>query len=200
MNYKVQQHLKPKTLNGISADQITQHWKLYEGYVKNVNRLFEEVAKTEPGAPSWAELKRRLGFEIDGVVLHEYYFGNLARGSGLGAGGDLAADLGATWGSVDAWREDFAKTGGMRGVGWAILYRDPANGLLFNWWVSSHEQGHPAAFHPILVLDVFEHAYMVDFGAGGRSKYVTAFLENVSWEVVEQRHQESKAGRFAARS
>ena len=200
MNYKVQQHLKPKTLTGISADQITQHWKLYEGYVKNVNRLFEDVSKAEPGSPSWAELKRRLGFEIDGVVLHEYYFGNLARGAALAPGGALAADLGATWGSLDAWREDFTRTGGMRGVGWAILYRDPATGGLFNWWISSHDQGHPAGFHPVLVLDVFEHAFMIDFGAAGRGEYIAAFLGNVNWEVVEDRHQESKAGRFAARS
>ena len=102
------------------------------------------------------------------MVLHEYYFANLASGSKLSPGSDLAVDLGAAWGSVGAWREDFAKTGGMRGVGWAILYRDPATGGLFNWWVSSHEQGHPAGFNPVLVLDVFEHAFMVDHGAGGR--------------------------------
>lgn len=199
MNYKVQEHLKPKALSGISDDQIAQHWKLYEGYVKSANGLIEGVARAEAGSPPWAELKRRLGFEVDGIVLHEYYFGNLARGSTLRPAGDLAPDLGATWGSVGAWRKDFAKTGGMRGVGWAIVYHDPATGDLFNWWVSSHELGHPAGFHPVLVLDVFEHAYMADFGAGGRAEYVAAFLENVNWEVVEQRYHESKAGRFTAR-
>ena len=199
MNYKVQDHLKPKALSGISDDQIAQHWTLYEGYVKNANGLLDGVAKTEAGSPTWAELKRRLGFEVDGMVLHEYYFGNLASGSKLSPGSDLAVDLGAAWGSVGAWREDFAKTGGMRGVGWAILYRDPATGGLFNWWVSSHEQGHPAGFSPVVVLDLFEHAFMVDHGAGGRAEYVAAFLENVNWEVVEQRHKNSKAGRFAAR-
>ncbi len=183
MNYKVQEHLKPKALAGISDDQITQHWKLYEGYVKNANGLIEGVARAEAGSPPWAELKRRLRFEVDGIVLHEYYFGNLAGGSTLRPASDLAADLGATWGSVGAWREEL----------------DPATGGLFNWWVSSHEQGHPAGFHPVLVLDAFEHAYMVDFGAGGREEYVAAFLENVNWEVVEQRYRESKAGRFTAR-
>jgi Fe-Mn family superoxide dismutase len=199
MNFKVQEHLKPKALSGISSDQITQHWKLYEGYVKNANRLLDDCAKAKAGTPAWAELRRRLGFEVDGIVLHEYYFGNLAKGSRPGASRPLAVDLGATWGSLDEWRQDFVHTGGIRGVGWAILYHDPATGGLFNWWISSHEQGHPAGFHPVLVLDVFEHAYMVDFGAGGRDKYVTTFLENVNWEVVEQRYQDSKAGRFAAR-
>jgi superoxide dismutase, Fe-Mn family len=107
--------------------------------------------------------------------------------------------VGAAWGSAGAWREDFAKTGAMRGVGWAILYHDPATGALLNCWISSHEQGHPAGFHPILVLDVFEHAFMVDYGASGRAEYITAFLENVNWEVVEQRHKDSKAGRYTAR-
>jgi superoxide dismutase, Fe-Mn family len=87
----------------------------------------------------------------------------------------------------------------MRGVGWAILYHDPATGTLLNCWISSHEQGHPAGFHPVLVLDVFEHAFMVDYGAGGRADYIAAFLDNVNWEVVEQRHKDSKAGRYTAR-
>ena len=136
---------------------------------------------------------------MNGLVLHEYYFANLASGSKLSPGSDLASDVGAAWGSAGAWREDFAKTGAMRGVGWAILYHDPATGALLNCWISSHEQGHPAGFHPILVLDVFEHAFMVDYGASGRAEYITAFLENVNWEVVEQRHKDSKAGRYTAR-
>ena len=104
MNYKVQDHIKPKALTGISDDQIGQHWKLYEAYVKNANGLLDGAAKAEAGSPMWAELKRRLGFEVDGMVLHEYYFANLASGSKLSPGSDLAVDLGAAWGSVGAWR------------------------------------------------------------------------------------------------
>jgi Fe-Mn family superoxide dismutase len=199
MNVKVHEHLRPRKLSGISEEQIAQHWKLYEGYVESANRLLDAVSRAEAGSPAWAELKRRLGFEIDGVVLHEYYFGNLAAGPALDSGGPLAADLGGTWGSLPAWREDLVRTAGIRGVGWAIVYHDPATGGLFNWWVSSHEQGHPAGFHPILVLDAFEHAYMVDYGAGGRERYIAAFLESVNWEVVEQRYRDSKAGRFTVR-
>ena len=199
MEYKVQEHLKPKALTGISDDQIAQHWALYEGYVKNANRLLEAAAGADAGSPAWAEQRRRLGFEMDGVVLHEYYFGNLASGSKLSPGSDLASDAGAAWGTVGAWREDFTRTAGMRGVGWAILYHDPATGGLFNCWISSHEQGHPAGFHPVLVLDVFEHAFMVDYGASGRADYIAAFLDNINWEVVEQRYKDSKAGRYTAR-
>ncbi len=79
----------------------------------------------------------------------------------------------------------------MRGIGWVILYHDPLTGRLFNWWVSDHEVNHPVGLRPVLVLDVFEHAWMVDYGAGEKGKYVEAFLENVSWEVVERRFKDS---------
>ncbi len=194
VHYPVQEHLKPRGLKGISAEQIEQHWHLYEAYVKNANDLLEELEEAKPGSREWAELKRRLGFEFNGMVLHEYYFGNLAPGVTMNPGSALAAVLVETWGSIPAWREDFAKTAEMRGIGWAILYHDyhdPLARRLFNWWVSDHEINHPAGLHPILVLDVFEHAWMVDYGVGEKAKYVEAFLENVSWEIVEQRFKDS---------
>jgi len=87
----------------------------------------------------------------------------------------------------------------MRGIGWAILYHDPLVDRLYNWWVSGHEVDHPAGFDPILVLDVFEHAYMVDYGTSERSEYVKAFFANLNWKVVEQRFDETKARRVASR-
>ncbi|HET8576442.1 MAG TPA: Fe-Mn family superoxide dismutase [Methylomirabilota bacterium] len=199
MSYSVQERIKPKALQGISDEQIRQHWALYEGYVKNVNGLIEDLERAEIGSRSWAELKRRAGFEFNGMALHEYYFGNLAAGSQLSAQSALASELVESWGTVEVWRQDFAKTGAMRGVGWAILYRDPMGDRLFNWWIGDHELNHPAGCHPIIVLDVFEHAWMVDYGAGGRDEYIRAFLENVCWEVVEQRHKDSRAGHTPAR-
>jgi len=198
--YPVQEHLKPMALKGISAKQIEQHWKLYEGYVKNTNEALEELDHVRVGSRQWAELKRRLGFEFNGMVLHEYYFGNLAAGASLSPGSVLAAALAEEWGDLPAWREDFAQTAAMRGIGWVILYHDPHSGHLFNWWVSDHEVNHPAGLHPILVLDVFEHAWMVDYGAGEKAKYVEAFLENVNWEIVEQRFKDSVERTAPARS
>ncbi|HLF49185.1 MAG TPA: Fe-Mn family superoxide dismutase [Methylomirabilota bacterium] len=197
-SYPVQQHLKPGRLTGISDAQIEQHWALYEGYVKNTNSLFEALGRLEIGSREWAELKRRAGFEFNGMVLHEYYFGNLAAGSHLSPSSDLAVALTAMWGTVNVWREDLAKTAAMRGVGWAILYHDPAADRLFNWWVSDHEVNHPAGLHPILVVDVFEHAWVVDYGIAGREAYIAAFFENVHWEVVEQRFRTSTAGHLTA--
>jgi Fe-Mn family superoxide dismutase len=191
MAYQAQDHLKPRGLTGISDQQVEQHWHLYEAYVKNTNELIEEIETAQHGSRAWGELKRRLGFEFNGMVLHEYYFANLATGATLSPGSELATALSEGWGDIPAWREDFAQTAAMRGVGWVILYHDPLEGTLFNWWVSDHEVNHPAGLHPILVLDVFEHAWMVDYGAGEKDKYVKAFLENVSWEVVEQRFKDS---------
>jgi superoxide dismutase, Fe-Mn family len=189
--YQVQDHLKPEGLKGISAKQIEAHWQLYEGYVKNTNELLEELNHARLGSRHWGELKRRLGYEFNGMVLHELYFGNLAAGTALSSRSPLAGALGETWGDLPAWREDFAKTAAIRGIGWVILYHEPISGHLFNWWVSDHEVNHPAGLHPILVLDVFEHAWMVDYGAGEKAKYVAAFLENVNWETVEQRFKDS---------
>ena len=192
MTYKVQEQLKPRSLTGISNGQIEQHWQLYEAYVRNTNELLEELAAGEPGTRHWAELKRRLGFEFNGMALHEYYFGNLAAGRPLRQKSALAETLAAGWGDFRSWREDFGKTAAMRGIGWVILYHDPSAGRLFNWWVSDHEVNHPAGLTPILVLDVFEHAWMVDYAAGEKGKYVDAFLENIGWETVERRFKDSR--------
>lgn len=194
MSYIVQERLRPRKLEGISEDQIEQHWALYKGYVAGVNGLLEELTRLEAGSRAWAELKRRAGFEWSGMVLHELYFGNLAAGKRLREGGALAAALEREWGSLDAWRTDFARTGATRGIGWAFLAHDPAVGRLFNWWVTEHEQGHGVCLNPILVMDVFEHAYMVDRGASGRGAYIEAFLANVDWDVVEQRYGDSIGG------
>jgi superoxide dismutase, Fe-Mn family len=188
--YLVRQELRPKDLPGISEDQLGQHWKLYEGYVKNVNLLNEKLAalaSKKDFGPEFAELKRRLGFEYDGMILHEHYFGILRSGrKPLGDESSSMKLMKKSFGSFDAWKEEFTAIGKMRGVGWAILYFDPRAGTLTNHWIGMHEEGHPAGFVPILVMDVWEHAFMVDAGADGRPKYIEAFFKNVDWPKVEQ--------------
>jgi len=192
MSYKPREDLKPRSLTGISDGQIEQHWHLYEAYVKSTNELLDDLGGAEPGSRPWAELKRRLGFEFNGMVLHEYYFGNLATGRPLRRKSALAEAFALGWGDFPSWREDFARTAAMRGIGWVVLYDDPRDGRLFNWWVSDHEVNYPAGLTPILVLDVFEHAWMVDYAAGEKDKYVDAFLENIGWEAVERRFKDSR--------
>lgn len=178
-------------LDGISKDQLEVHFKLYNGYVTNTNILTEKIAKLSEAkdfGPEYGEMKRRYGFEFDGMRLHEYYFENMKpSGGALDQGSKLAQKIAEQFGSVDAWEQDFKKTGAMRGIGWAILYQDPFNGRLFNFWVSDHEYGHPAGFQPILVMDVWEHAYTVDYKATERPNYIDAFFKNINWQVVESR-------------
>ena len=167
--------------------------KLYAGYVKNVNKISEDIARLsgdEANAVVFSDLRRRLGFEFCGMRLHEIYFEALERpasaeGFGGQVGSDLKKALAAQFGSFDAWVSDFKKTGMMRGIGWAILYHDPETGNLWNTWVSDHEVGHLAGLPVLVAMDVWEHAYAIDFLPTGRKEYIEAFFKNLNWEIVE---------------
>jgi Fe-Mn family superoxide dismutase len=180
-------------LQGISDNTLTMHFGLYEGYVKNTNLLNEQLAeivkagKAAGADPHFAELTRRLGFEYNGMVLHEYYFDNMKMGGASDPSSKLSAALGATLGDFETWKKDFTAVGGMRGVGWAIAYQDPRNGRITNHWVTLHEDGNVAGFVPILVMDVWEHAFLLDYKPSERAKYLEAFLANVDWKVAESR-------------
>jgi len=188
-------------LQGISDHTLEVHFGLYEGYVKNTNLLNEQISEiVEAGKAGganlqFAELTRRLGFEYNGMRLHEYYFDNLtASANGRPSGGALANALGRSYGDPEKWQKDFAAVGTMRGVGWAIAYQDPSSGRIVNTWVSLHEDGNIAGFVPILVMDVWEHAFMYDYKPSERAKYVEAFLANVDWNRVESRIAPSQKG------
>jgi Fe-Mn family superoxide dismutase len=193
-------------LNGISDKQLEEHFGLYAGYVKQVNTLNEELAqlrgqgKASGKNPEFAELTRRLGFEYGGMILHEYYFSNLRRAADPQppSGSALAAALTDSFGSVDQWRTDFQAIGDMRGIGWVILFEDPVTDRLSNHWVTLHQEGIPAGFKPLLVMDVWEHAFMRDYKATEKAKYVEAFFRNVDWGMVQRRLQEGSAVRPAA--
>jgi len=181
-----------KALKGISDQTLAIHLALYAGYVKNTNLLNEKLAALaaagNAGSPEYAELKRRLGFEYNGMRLHELYFGNLTAGrSTLRAGSRLAKVLSLSFGSVEAWREDFSKLGALRGVGWAVLFQDPFTGALSNHWITLHEEGSVAGFVPVLVMDVWEHAWLLDYKPADRPRYIEAFFSNVDWSVVGRR-------------
>ena len=183
-------------LQGISDETLELHFKLYEGYVKETNKLNEKIwdfiqdAKVDQEEmPAYSELTRRLGFEYNGMVLHEYYFDNLKKGGGTGDPDKSSRFLTATaasFGSYDIWKADFMGVGKMRGVGWAICYENPQNGQLSNHWISLHETGNVAGFKPVLVMDVWEHAYLLDFKTE-RPKYIDAFFSNINWSMVESR-------------
>ena len=183
-------------LNGISDETLEMHFKLYQGYVKETNNLtakINEILKDgqvdHEEMPAYSELTRRLGFEYNGMVLHEYYFGNMtARGTGepdKNSSFFKAAE--SSFGQFEIWKADFVSIGKMRGVGWAICYEDPTNGRLSNHWITLHEVGNVAGFNPILVMDVWEHAYLLDYKPADRPKYIEAFFSNIDWNSVEER-------------
>ena len=184
-------------LKGISDQTLEMHFKLYEGYVKETNNLTEKISQFISDAnvdqeemPAYSELTRRLGFEYNGMVLHEYYFDNLKSGGGIGdpeKTTQFAKAAEASFGSYDVWKADFVGIGKMRGVGWAICYQNPANGRLSNHWITLHETGNVAGFTPILVMDVWEHAFLLDYKPAERPKYIEAFFSNIAWDTVEER-------------
>ncbi len=193
--YKAKQ-FNLSSLQGISDKTLEMHFKLYEGYVKGTNDLHERIAailsdgKVDPEEmPAYSELNRRLGFEYNGMVLHEYYFGNMKRqGGGEPARGTTFRDaVERSFPSFAFWKTDFTSVGKMRGVGWSIAYLDPATGRVSNHWVELHEIGNVAGFVPLLVMDVWEHAFLLDFKPADRPKYIEAFMANVDWSVVEKR-------------
>jgi Fe-Mn family superoxide dismutase len=204
--YKEQSFDGLRGLDGISDGQIAEHLTLYAGYVKQVNTLNQELAellgkgKASGKDPEFAELTRRLGFEYNGMILHEYYFSNL-RSAGEPmppAGSGLGKALADAFGSVEAWKTDFQAMGDMRGIGWVILFEDPATDRLTNHWVTLHQDGVPAGFKPLLVMDVWEHAFMRDYKVTDKAKYVEAFFRNIDWSMVERRLREESAVRPAA--
>ncbi|MEB3286521.1 MAG: Fe-Mn family superoxide dismutase [Vampirovibrionales bacterium] len=179
-------------LDGISQPQLEEHYKLYGGYVTNTNTLNDKMAELiaagKFSTPEYNELRRRFGFEYCGMRLHEYYFGALKQGVGaLDKGSKLYKKIEEDFGSYDAWEADFKASGMIRGIGWVVLYQDPQNGRLQNFWISDHELGHPAGFTPILVMDVWEHAYSVDYKPTGRKAYIDAYFKNINWPTVESR-------------
>ena len=184
-------------LKGISDQTLEMHFKLYEGYVKETNNLTDRITQfisdgnvDQDEMPAYSELTRRLGFEYNGMVLHEYYFDNLQKGGGTGDPAQTtqfvkAAE--ASFGNYNIWKADFVGIGKMRGVGWAICYQNPANGRLSNHWITLHETGNVAGFNPILVMDVWEHAFLLDYKPAERPKYIEAFFSNIAWDMVENR-------------
>jgi Fe-Mn family superoxide dismutase len=177
-------------MEGFSDTLLNNHFTLYQGYVKNTNKLLGIMAAMVEadriGTPEYAEIKRRFGFEFNGMRLHEYYFGNLGGNQPLDLSGRLAKKLAEDFGSYDDWEKDFRGTGLMRGIGWAILYQDDKTGRMVNQWINEHEIGHLAGCNPLLIMDVFEHAYMTDYGLK-RADYIQSFFSNIDWSAVESR-------------
>jgi superoxide dismutase, Fe-Mn family len=191
-------------LAGISDKTLEMHFGLYNGYVTQTNKLTEQLEEMAKGGqaagtnPAYAEITRRLGFEYNGMILHEYYFGNMKSKASSQPASELKQALEGSFGSVENFFTDFKAIGSMRGVGWAILFQDPATGKLSNHWISLHQDGNPAGFKPLLVMDVWEHAFLLDYKPAEKSKYMDAFISNVDWDAVDTRFRSAAAERPVA--
>lgn len=191
-------------LKGISDRTLETHFDLYRGYVKNTNLLTEQIMgmvqekKMTASNPAYAELTRHLGFEYGGMVLHEYYFENLAPKGRGEPSSFLKRALEQNFGSFETWKEAFVAVGSIRGVGWAVLYQDSATEQLSNHWIALHQDGVPTGFKPLLIMDAWEHAFLLDYKATERGKYIEAFFANINWDVVNRRLTSEAALRAVA--
>jgi len=190
MSYTAKDYGKLIGMEGFSETLLKNHFTLYQGYVANTNKLADTLSQMakegKVATPEFAEMKRRFGWEFDGMRLHEYYFENLGGKGPLDKGSKLGKKLAEAFGSYEEWEKDFKGVASMRGIGWAVLYQDAQSGRLFNCWINEHDGGHLAGCNPILILDVFEHAFMIDYGLK-RPDYIAAFFKNIEWKAVEAR-------------
>lgn len=182
-------------LEGFSDQLLKNHFTLYQGYVTNTNKLMAILGSLavaeQTGTPEYAELKRRFGWEFNGMRLHELYFENMTRGGApLSRTSLLYEALVREFDGYESWEKEFKSLGLVRGIGWVVLYLDPGGNHLFNSWVNEHDVGHLTGGVPLLVMDVFEHAYLIDYGLK-RADYVAAFMKAIDWNVVAGRFEEN---------
>jgi superoxide dismutase, Fe-Mn family len=186
-------------LEGISAKSVEEHVALYQGYVKNFNVITATIAEllkdSEKNAHALSELVRRRSFEFDGMRLHELYFSQFEDGvTPMASGSPLSLALDAQYGGPNKAIEQIKAVAMMRGPGWSILYFDPQNRQFQIGFAGEQHQGHFVTLPIILALDVWEHAYLLDYGALGKGKYVEAFFANLNWSVIEIRFAGTQRG------
>ncbi len=181
------------TLEGISDKEIKMHLGLYEGYVKHTNHLQEqinELAQLDKDKYAYAitELRRRLGFEFNGMRMHEYYFEQFEGGpKAVNQESMIAQLVSIKYGSWEDFIQHFSEVGMSRGIGWTILYHDLEQSTVHTAWVSDHELGQLGGTSVVLAMDMWEHAFMVDYLPSEKKQYIEAFLKNINWEVVGDR-------------
>ena len=189
------------TLTGLSEKQIKVHLALYEGYVKHVNLIMEKIktlkeadvedaGSTEGNAYLIAELRRRFAFEFDGMRMHEYYFEQFEGGAtAMNQNSSLASAAIEKYGSSENFVKHIREVAGSRGIGWVVVYADPVAGTIHTTFVGDHEVGQLAGLPIVLALDLWEHAYMVDYVPAEKKNYIDAFFANLNWSVADKRFE-----------
>jgi len=185
MTYQTKDFQHLLGLPGFSDTMLTNHFTLYAGYVTNVNTL-DELLKTAK-APESSELRRRYGWEWSGMRLHELYFGNMTLESkAVSPDSAIYKAITSNFDSYEAWEAGFRAMALTRGIGWVALVRDKNTDRLINIWIGEHDMGQLVGTDVLLIMDVWEHSYMTDYGIK-RPGYVDAFMQAIDWNVVEKR-------------
>lgn len=186
MTYEQKNYDNLLGITGLSNIMLSNHFSLYGGYVKNVNIIAELLKVIKPNSPEYNELKRRFGWEYNGMKMHELYFENLSKKVQiLNMQSKLYKEIEKQFGSYEKWQEDFKATGMIRGIGWVTLIKDSV-GNLSNLWIGEHDEGHLCDQNILLAMDVWEHAYMTDFGTK-RADYINIFINIINWQEAEKR-------------
>lgn len=184
-------------LKDISAKNVEEHLKLYAGYVKNANLVFEKMVELMPEYDKnvyvIGELQRRFGFEFNGMRNHEYYFKSLEGGSKpLPENSKFMTEIKKMAPSFDAWLPMFKTLAMTRGIGWAVLVWDPETKQMLPIWIDEQHMGQLNGLKWVLCIDMWEHAYVYDYATSEKKKYVDAFFNNVNWEVIEENFIEAR--------
>lgn len=177
-------------LKGISKKNIEEHLKLYAGYVKSTNLIWEKLgelmADSEKNAYVIGEIQRRFGFEFNGMRNHEYFFKSLEGGAKTLPADSLFKKEIEKEMPFDKWLANFKMLAMTRGPGWAVLYWDKQTKQFIATWVDEHHMGQLNGLSWILGIDMWEHAFVYDYPTSEKKKYVEAFFENLNWEVIEE--------------
>lgn len=178
------------SVEGISKSQLNQHYELYKGYVNKVNEinnLSRNVKDIGPGNATYSKMRSiKLGetYAVDGVKLHELYFENICNSTNS-VGGRILPLIKRDFISYENFLA-YLKEAGLSMRGWVILAIDPLDDSLHLYGSDAHDVGAVWMSHPLLVMDVYEHAYMIDFGID-KKKYIDTFIKNINWNVVNKR-------------
>lgn len=179
-----------KSVKGITTKQLDEHYKLYLGYVNTLNKIWNTTyiaANYEDSNPTYStmrSLKRGETYALDGVKLHQLYFENMTGGSNT-PGGSILNIIKNQFSSYDNFISYFTNVG-LSIRGWAVLSIDSLDNKLHIIGSDSHDNGAVWLSYPILVMDVYEHAYFMDFGTD-RKKYISTFIKNINWSVLNSR-------------
>lgn len=177
-------------VNGINDDLMKIHFKLYEGLVGATNKALVEIEKANitgvKNMVEYSSIQKQLSFFFNGMRLHELYFGVMCGDNMEKKNNELVKAIDKSFGSFNKWKANFMATGDIPGVGFVALCRDKVTGNMHNTWINEFNIGELIGVDILLVMDMWEHAFLCEFGLDTK-KYQETFLNNVNWSVVSKR-------------